>query len=29
MSTLLSIRPGNPPQNNADRYRAIHTFDEI
>ena len=21
MSTLLSIRPGNPPQNNADRYR--------
>ena len=29
MSTLLSIRPGNPPQNNTDRYRAIHTFDEI
>jgi enolase-phosphatase E1 len=29
MSTLLSIRPGNPPQNNSDRYRSIHTFDEI
>jgi enolase-phosphatase E1 len=29
MSTLLSIRPGNPPQNNSDRYRAIHTFDEM
>lgn len=29
MSTLLSIRPGNPPQNNTDRYRAIHAFDEI
>ena len=29
MSTLLSIRPGNPPQNNTDRYRAIHTFNDI
>ena len=29
MRTLLSIRPGNPPQNNADRYRAIHNFDEL
>ena len=29
MSTLLLIRPGNPPQNNNDRYRTIHTFDEI
>ena len=29
MQTLLSIRPGNPPQENADRYRAIHSFDEI
>jgi len=29
METLLSIRPGNAPQNNSDRYRAIHTFDEI
>ena len=29
MQALLSIRPGNPPQNNTDRYRAIHSFDEI
>ena len=29
MQTRLSIRPGNPPQSNADRYQAIHTFDEI
>jgi len=29
MNTLLSIRPGNPPQNNTDRYRTIHTFNEI
>lgn len=29
MSTLLSIRPGNPPQSNPDRYQTIHTFDEI
>ena len=29
MQTLLSIRPGNPPQNNVPRYQAIHTFDEI
>ena len=29
MKTLLSIRPGNAPQNNSDRHRAIHTFDEI
>ena len=29
MQTLLSIRPGNPPQNHADRHQTIHTFDEI
>ena len=29
MQTLLSIRPGNPPQNDADRYQTIHTFDEV
>jgi enolase-phosphatase E1 len=29
MQTLLSIRPGNPPQNNADRYRVIRSFDGI
>ena len=26
---LLSIRPGNAPQNGAERYRAIHSFDEL
>jgi enolase-phosphatase E1 len=29
MQTLLSIRPGNPPQNDADRYQAIHDFNQI
>jgi len=29
MKTLLSIRPGNQPQSNADRFTLIHTFDEI
>jgi enolase-phosphatase E1 len=29
MQTLLSIRPGNPPQNAGDRYPAIHNFAEI
>ena len=29
MSTLLSIRPGNPLQNNTNRYQTIHTFDEL
>jgi len=29
MSTLLSIRPGNPPQNNADQYQVIRSFDGI
>jgi enolase-phosphatase E1 len=29
MQTLLSIRPGNQPQERAERYRAIHSFEEI
>jgi len=29
MKTLLSIRPGNPPQPSTDRYRSISTFDEF
>lgn len=29
MQTLLSIRPGNPPQERAKRYRAVHTFDNV
>lgn len=29
MQTLLSIRPGNPPQNNAKSYQAIHDFNQI
>ena len=29
MKTLLSLRPGNPPQAFAERYRSIHTFDEL
>jgi len=29
METLLSIRPGNPPQNNADQYQVIRSFDGI
>ncbi len=29
MKTLLSIRPGNPPQSAAERYRSIHTFDNV
>ena len=29
MKTLLSIRPGNPPQSSAAQYSAIHTFDSI
>lgn len=28
METLLSLRPGNPPQEGADQYRMIHSFDE-
>ena len=29
MRTVLSIRPGNQPQPNADRFTTIHTFDEV
>jgi enolase-phosphatase E1 len=29
METLLSIRPGNPPQERAEQYRAIHTFEKL
>ncbi len=29
MKTLLSIRPGNQPQAGADRFRTIHTFNEV
>jgi enolase-phosphatase E1 len=29
MRTLLSIRPGNPLQNDAGRFTAIHSFDEV
>ena len=29
METLLSIRPGNQPQEHAERYRAIHSFESV
>lgn len=29
MKTVLSLRPGNPPQKFAEQYQAIHTFNEI
>src|SRR5262249_49490462 len=29
LSVLLSIRPGNPAQDNANAYRAIHSFAEV
>jgi len=29
MRTLLSIRPGNELQKNAERYLSIHSFDEV
>lgn len=29
MSTLLSIRPGNPPQPHLEKYRAIHSFESV
>ena len=29
MNTLLSFRPGNPPQPAAEKYQAIHSFDEL
>jgi enolase-phosphatase E1 len=29
MKTLLSLRPGNPPQPAAEKYEPIHSFDEL
>lgn len=29
MKVLLSIRPGNQPQDSADQYPSIHSFDEL
>jgi enolase-phosphatase E1 len=29
MKTLLCIRPGNPPQEAAENYQVIHSFDEV
>lgn len=29
MKTLLSIRPANPPQDSAERFRSVHSFDEV
>jgi enolase-phosphatase E1 len=29
MKTVLSIRPGNQPQDSADQYPSIHSFDEL
>lgn len=29
MKTVLSLRPGNPPQDSADRYQAISGFDDL
>lgn len=29
MQTLLSIRPGNQPQPDPDRFQIIHSFDEV
>lgn len=29
MKTVLSIRPGNQPQEHAEQYRAIESFDEL
>lgn len=29
MKTVLSIRPGNEPQESADQYPRIHSFDEL
>ena len=29
MQTLLSLRPGNPPQPAAEKYQTIHSFDEL
>lgn len=29
MKTILSLRPGNPPQDSADQYQTIHSFDYL
>jgi len=29
MKILLSLRPGNPPQTDAEQYQTIHTFDKL
>ena len=29
METLLSLRPGNPPQERAERYQAIYSFEHL
>jgi len=29
MEPLLSIRPGNPPQEGGERYRSIHSFENL
>jgi enolase-phosphatase E1 len=29
MKTILSLRPGNPPQQSAEQYQAITSFDEL
>lgn len=29
MNTRLSVRPGNQPQTDPDRFQIIHTFDEV
>ena len=29
IETLLSVRPGNPPQPGREAHRVIHTFDEV
>src|SRR5688572_1602661 len=29
MKTLLSLRPGNPPQDSPERFKTIRSFDEI
>jgi len=29
MKTLLCLRPGNPPQESAEKYQAIHSFHEV
>jgi enolase-phosphatase E1 len=29
MKTVLSLRPDNPPQDSADQYQTIHSFDDL